>query len=284
MNRPWAGYYLTAYGLAVKHGFTGTELEWLKSLGVTIRYNGETKNLEWRSSAGDWLPLMTLAELQDGTVADTLAEASGYAENAGASAAAAASSAGAATERADAAIAAAEKAEAAQQGAVSASGTATVQAGIAVQAKTAAETAKGAAESSAASAASLNTFAQQAADNAQEAADRAEKNAFRAKEEASRALAEAERAKKIVGGDFATSTEVADEINKALATYYRTTRFVVAERDRGALSDYGITDEGTVNYNDGQYAPSVAIANMETRVDNVENKLDELLRAVNEVV
>ena len=27
----WKGYYLTAYGIAVKHGFTGTEEEWLES-------------------------------------------------------------------------------------------------------------------------------------------------------------------------------------------------------------------------------------------------------------
>lgn len=28
----WKGYYLTAYGIAVKHGFTGTEEEWIASL------------------------------------------------------------------------------------------------------------------------------------------------------------------------------------------------------------------------------------------------------------
>lgn len=28
----WRGYYLTAYGIAVKHGFSGTEEEWLESL------------------------------------------------------------------------------------------------------------------------------------------------------------------------------------------------------------------------------------------------------------
>ena len=28
----WRGYYITAYGIAVKHGFQGTEEEWLKSL------------------------------------------------------------------------------------------------------------------------------------------------------------------------------------------------------------------------------------------------------------
>ena len=29
---PWEGYYYSAYGIAVKHGFTGTEEEWLESL------------------------------------------------------------------------------------------------------------------------------------------------------------------------------------------------------------------------------------------------------------
>ena len=32
---PWQGYYLTAYGIAVKHGFPGTETEWLESLKGT---------------------------------------------------------------------------------------------------------------------------------------------------------------------------------------------------------------------------------------------------------
>ena len=28
----WRGYYITAYGIARKHGFPGTEREWLESL------------------------------------------------------------------------------------------------------------------------------------------------------------------------------------------------------------------------------------------------------------
>ena len=32
LSRRWRGYYLTAYGIAVKHGFKGTEAEWLESL------------------------------------------------------------------------------------------------------------------------------------------------------------------------------------------------------------------------------------------------------------
>ena len=38
----WRGYYISAYGLAVKHGFEGTESEWLESLygeEVMLRYD-----------------------------------------------------------------------------------------------------------------------------------------------------------------------------------------------------------------------------------------------------
>lgn len=33
-EEPWKGYYFTAYGIAVKHGFEGTEEQWLESLGT----------------------------------------------------------------------------------------------------------------------------------------------------------------------------------------------------------------------------------------------------------
>ena len=32
----WRGYYLTAYGIAVKHGFSGTEEEWLEALRQSV--------------------------------------------------------------------------------------------------------------------------------------------------------------------------------------------------------------------------------------------------------
>ena len=31
-GKRWRGYYITAYGIAVKHGFKGTEAEWLETL------------------------------------------------------------------------------------------------------------------------------------------------------------------------------------------------------------------------------------------------------------
>ena len=46
----WRGYYLTAYGIAVKHGFTGTETEWLESLkgekGDPVTWKGQYGTLE----------------------------------------------------------------------------------------------------------------------------------------------------------------------------------------------------------------------------------------------
>ena len=38
---PWPGYYYSAYGIAVKHGFQGTEEEWLESLKGTQGEKGE---------------------------------------------------------------------------------------------------------------------------------------------------------------------------------------------------------------------------------------------------
>ena len=45
----WGGYYLSAYGLAVKHGYTGSEEEWLdylKGADVQMRYEGGV--LQWK--------------------------------------------------------------------------------------------------------------------------------------------------------------------------------------------------------------------------------------------
>ena len=46
----WRGYYLTAYGIAVKHGFSGTEEQWLESLkgeqGDPVTWKGQYDSLE----------------------------------------------------------------------------------------------------------------------------------------------------------------------------------------------------------------------------------------------
>ena len=82
IGRPWKGYYITAYGIAVKHGFKGTEEEWLATLkgdqGVPleIRFNAESNKLEWRYVDSEvWTELASLADLQTEVVAQTIAEA-----------------------------------------------------------------------------------------------------------------------------------------------------------------------------------------------------------------
>ena len=42
---PWNGYYFTAYGIAVKHGFQGTEEQWLEHLGMASSVDQEMKRL-----------------------------------------------------------------------------------------------------------------------------------------------------------------------------------------------------------------------------------------------
>ncbi len=78
IGAPFKGYYITAYGIAVKHGFVGSEEEWLESLNggnAEFRYNSETKMIEYRHSKTEvWTEMMTLAEFQEGVIKDTLEE------------------------------------------------------------------------------------------------------------------------------------------------------------------------------------------------------------------
>ena len=64
----WHGYYISAYGLAVKHGFSGTEEEWLETLKgekIELRYNEDTNTLEWKYVESDeWNTLMDINDLQ----------------------------------------------------------------------------------------------------------------------------------------------------------------------------------------------------------------------------
>lgn len=79
LGHHWHGYYLTAYGIAVKRGFSGTEQEWLDSLkgepgaAAELRYNSETDALQWKSvEEEDWQDLMTLEEIQGNLISETL--------------------------------------------------------------------------------------------------------------------------------------------------------------------------------------------------------------------
>lgn len=152
IGTPWRGYYITAYGIAVKHGFKGTEEEWLESLvgkAVEIRYNDVTNVLEWSYAGEDvWTELLSLEDLQTEVVAQTLAQAEAAKQ--------------AAQNAQTAAEAAQSAAEAAQQEAEQNAGITQADASITQTNVQLTQEAKAAAEA-----------AQQAAQNAQQAAEAA---------------------------------------------------------------------------------------------------------------
>ena len=155
IGTPWRGYYITAYGIAVKHGFKGTEEEWLESLvgkAVEIRYNDVTNVLEWSYAGEDvWTELLSLEDLQTEIVAQTLAQAEAAKQ--------------AAQNAQTAAEAAQSAAEAAQQEAEQNAGITQADASITQTNVQLTQEAKTAAEA-----------AQQAAQNAQQAAEAAGTN------------------------------------------------------------------------------------------------------------
>ena len=141
----WKGYYLTAYGIAVKHGFTGTEEEWLESLRgktVQLRYNEETETLQWAYEGSDeWTDVLDIDDLRSEIVSQTLDEA-----------------------------------EAARTGAEAAQAKAETAQTAAEQAKAGAETARGQAEELAGQAADSAGAAAGSADDARDSADAAAKS------------------------------------------------------------------------------------------------------------
>ena len=212
----WRGYYITAYGIAVKHGFQGTEEEWLKSLKgdggepIVIRYDETAQQLQWKyESDTQWQELLSLSELQGDVVSQTLAAAQNAktaaeaaqsaaetaARTTGADAAAAKSDATTATEKAAAAAASAktatdaageaQTAESSAKGYASTSGT---NATAAAQSATDARSAKAAAET----AASTATSAKTAAETAKMGAVSAQSKAQSAQAKAEGAAADAE--------------------------------------------------------------------------------------------
>ena len=212
----WRGYYITAYGIAVKHGFQGTEEEWPKSLKgdggepIVIRYDETAQQLQWKyESDTQWQELLSLSELQGDVVSQTLAAAQNAktaaeaaqsaaetaAQTTGADAAAAKSGADTATEKAAAAAASAktatdaageaQTAESSAKGYASTSGT---NATAAAQNATDARSAKAAAET----AASTATSAKTAAETAKTGAVSAQSKAQSAQAKAESAAADAE--------------------------------------------------------------------------------------------
>ena len=76
------GIYFSAYGIAVKHGYTGTEEEWLASLKgdpgepVVIRFDQPSGQLQWKyQNESTWHDVLSLEELQGALVSSTIAQA-----------------------------------------------------------------------------------------------------------------------------------------------------------------------------------------------------------------
>lgn len=179
-------YFLTAYAIAVKHGYTGTEEQWLQSLKgadgkqVQMRYQG--KKLQWAlEGAEGWTDLVDMQAVEDDVTA--AAEATINA------ATAAAVEAAAAAEGSENAAAASESAaQAAKTDAAAAAASAAESATAAAGSKTGAETA-------AQDAQTAKTQAQTAAQNAQtalQAAGDASAAAETASQEAEAAASDAE--------------------------------------------------------------------------------------------
>ena len=86
----WRGYFLTAYGIAVKHGFRGTEQQWLESLigapGKSAMMRLENGKIQWRLEDEElWQDLLDASSVEhDRITAQTAAEeAAASAQNAG---------------------------------------------------------------------------------------------------------------------------------------------------------------------------------------------------------
>lgn len=225
----WRGYYISAYGLAVKHGFEGTESEWVESLygeEVMLRYDGTADELQWKyKSAEQWDSLMDTEALRGEIVSQTLSAAQSAREKAESAQTAAQAAASSASTSAQSATASKASASASAQSAsadaalasesaaaASASETASAQsaqtagekasaaqtaAQAAQTAKADAESAKTAAVTAGASAESANAAAQSAksaAESAKTAAQAAQSKAETANTSAQTAKADAEAA------------------------------------------------------------------------------------------
>lgn len=114
-------WYLSAYGIAVRHGFEGTEEEWLEALRgekVVIQYNEAEDRMEWRyEDSEEWTPLVDMEDIRGPVVEKTLEQAQAAADSAESSKEAAAKSETAAQAAQAAAESAKDDAEAARDAA-----------------------------------------------------------------------------------------------------------------------------------------------------------------------
>ena len=215
----WRGYYITAYGIAVKHGFTGTEEEWLASLKgdggepVVIRYSETDGQLQWKYENEDdsaWREILTLADLQGDLVSATISQA--QAAKAAAEAAKTAAQSAASSAQADASAAQTAEATASTKAAAAASEqTASGAADTAQAAATKAENAQKTTTTNAAQAAQSATDARTAKAGAESAAS----NAAESEAAAKTAETNAKKSEASVAADSAAATKAAGDAANA---------------------------------------------------------------------
>lgn len=254
------GYYISAYGIAVKNGFNGTEEEWLETLKAPepeMQFTGE--KVQWKlESENDWNDLIDISDIQGEVITQTLTQAQ-EAKEAAESAKTGAETAQRLAESArdlaggysGAAQTAKEAAQAAQTGAETAkTGAETAKTGAenakdlaagyaaaaetakegAQTAKTGAETAKTGAESSASDSEAYAVGKRGGVDVA--AGDPAYKN---------NAKYYSQQAQEVVGGDFATKTEAQGYVSE-----HNVSAEAHAESFAGKVSKAGDTMTGAL--------------------------------------
>lgn len=172
-------YYLSAYAIAKKHGYTGTEEQWLQSLhgadgrGTKMQYQG--KVIQWATDGTeDWHDLVDMQGIQDEITQAAQTTITASANQAAQEATAAATAAK------NAAVAAKDDAQSAAATAGSAKDTATAAAQEATAAKTAAAGSADTASQQAAAAAAAKEEAQAAQQRAGESEQEANDSALAA--------------------------------------------------------------------------------------------------------
>ena len=218
----WRGYYITAYGIAVKHGFIGTEEEWLASLKgdggepVVIRYSETDGQLQWKYENEDdsaWREILTLADLQGDLVSATISQAQAAKTAAEAAKTAAQSAASSAQTDASTAQTAAATASTKAAAAAASEQTASGAADTAQEAATKAENAQKATTTNATQAAQSATDARTAKAGAESAAS----NAAESEAAAKTAETNAKKSEASVAADSAAATKAAGDAENAQA-------------------------------------------------------------------
>ena len=218
----WRGYYITAYGIAVKHGFIGTEEEWLASLKgdggepVVIRYSETDGQLQWKYENEDdsaWREILTLADLQGDLVSATISQAQAAKTAAEAAKTAAQSAASSAQTDASTAQTAAATASTKAAAAAASEQTASGAADTAQEAATKAENAQKATTTNATQAAQSATDARTAKAGAESAAS----NAAASEAAAKTAETNAKKSEASVAADSAAATKAAGDAENAQA-------------------------------------------------------------------